>query len=514
MFLVIKVFHELGHGLTCKRFGGEVHDMGILVLCMFPCLYCNISDAWIMEKRSRRMWISAAGIVTEIVIASLAAIVWWSTGPGAVNSIACRVMIVAGVSSVLMNGNPLMKWDGYYILSDILGMPNLRANSVTYMWQFVRKYILGLPTPAAGPFTRARLIHLVYGAVSTWWIFYIMYRISYGMLNRFPAIGVWVLLVTLYGITFVPLVRLTKMLRARKGGSGDVDLHRLSGIAAVLVVAAYAVFLHNWGYSVSAPCAIEPGRRQYVFAETAGVLVDMPWRQGDVIREGQVVARLENRRLEAELSDSRLRAEMAGLEADRSRAASRYAERDVYLDAKSKIEQNIARLGREAAALTIRAPFTATVLTPQPESQLGRYIERGDLVCEMGNLDTARVTIAVGEQRLRFIREGAAARVTLRAYPWKPLSGSVDTIASSPLDHLPSFSLSSHVKGPVVARPDVNRIDVPIETLYEVSIVLPNADRRLLVGMVGEASITSGSRRWYERIYVIARESLRKSFGI
>src|SRR5262245_13556587 len=131
---VVKVIHEFGHGLSCKAFGGEVHEMGLLFLCLSPCLFCNVSDAWTLPNKWKRMTISFAGIYVELIIASIATFVWWNTpSQPFINNIALSTMVVCSVSTVLFNANPLMRYDGYYVLLDWLEIPNLRERCNRYL---------------------------------------------------------------------------------------------------------------------------------------------------------------------------------------------------------------------------------------------------------------------------------------------------------------------------------------------------------------------------------------------
>jgi len=512
IFVVEKFFHELGHGFTCKHFGGDVHEMGVLVLVLTPCMYCNISDAWILEKHSRKFYISAAGIMTELVIAALATVVWWGTGPGIVNSISYRVMLLAGVSSVLINGNPLMKWDGYYILSDALGMPNLRENSVRYVGQFFSKYILGLKVAAAGKFGRENRIKLAYGVLSSAWIIYVMYRITRGMLTRFPAVGIWVLISTVYGLILIPVVRIAKFLR-KPSEKTDVNLGRLAIVAGVITAAGYFLFVYNVGYSISAPCVIQPSRSQVLKAPAAGIMAQMSLREGDRVDEQDIIARLENPELE--LSIRMMQAQVGAYEVQinsaRSRGQSTLAAN--IEKSRAEMEAQIAQGRARIESLTVTAPFAGIIVTPNPQSQVGRFLAEGDTICELVDMERAKVTIAVGESQLQFVKEDAPASVTLRAYPWRAFGGTVAFISRAPLRSLPSAALGSRAGGNVMTRTDT-AAHVPITTVYEVNILLPNTNAELLIGMVGKTTIESGSRRIWDIIYVRMRESLRKSFGL
>ena len=125
----VKILHELGHALACKHFGGEVHELGFMLLVFAPCLYCDVSDAWRLPNKWRRIAISAAGVIVELVLAAVATIVWWHAQPGIVQLVALNVMLICTINTLLINGNPLMRYDGYYICSDLVEVPNLWQRS-------------------------------------------------------------------------------------------------------------------------------------------------------------------------------------------------------------------------------------------------------------------------------------------------------------------------------------------------------------------------------------------------
>src|SRR5208337_844269 len=145
---LVKVIHEFGHGLSCRHFGGEVHEMGAMLLCLTPCLYCNVSDAWTLPSKWRRMIIGFAGIYVELVIASLATVVWWnSASQPFLHNLSLGLMVVCSVNTVLFNGNPLLRFDGYYILADWLEIPNLRERANRFLGQITGEFCLGIEHP-------------------------------------------------------------------------------------------------------------------------------------------------------------------------------------------------------------------------------------------------------------------------------------------------------------------------------------------------------------------------------
>ena len=144
---VIKIIHEFGHGLTAKHFGGEVHEMGILFLVLTPALYCDVTDSWLLPNKWKRIWISAAGIYVECFLASIATFVWWYSTPGLLNSLAMATMFICSVNTILFNANPLLRYDGYYVMADWLEIPNLRIKSTQFFAYLFQEKVLGLEIP-------------------------------------------------------------------------------------------------------------------------------------------------------------------------------------------------------------------------------------------------------------------------------------------------------------------------------------------------------------------------------
>ena len=143
----MKVLHELGHALACKHFGGEVHELGFMLLVFAPCLYCDVSDAWRLPSKWQRIAVSAAGMIVELVLAAVATIVWWYAQPGVVQLVALNVMIICTVNTLLVNGNPLLRYDGYYILSDLMETPNLWQRSRDVLRRITSGWLFGQPAP-------------------------------------------------------------------------------------------------------------------------------------------------------------------------------------------------------------------------------------------------------------------------------------------------------------------------------------------------------------------------------
>ena len=165
---LVKIVHELAHGLTCTAMGGEVHDMGVLLLCLSPCLYMNVSDAWTLPDKSKRMAVGLAGVYVELLIAAAATFLWWNTTVPLIHHLSQSLMIVCSVNTVLFNGNPLLRYDGYYVLADWLEVPNLRERCNAYLKRLAMKHCLGMEVAPEAPMAWQRRVLFVVYAVGSY----------------------------------------------------------------------------------------------------------------------------------------------------------------------------------------------------------------------------------------------------------------------------------------------------------------------------------------------------------
>ena len=271
---VSKVLHEFGHGLSCKHFGGECHEMGVMILVLTPCLYCNVSDSWMLPSKWQRAAIGAAGIYVEMVLASICAFIWWFTEPGMLNNICLNMMFIASVSTLLFNGNPLLRYDGYYVLADLVEIPNLRQKATTILNHKMGEWFLGLEPPE-DPFLpqQNQVIFMLYTVAAVVYRWFIMLSILYFLYKVFEPYGLKIVgeaiaAMSLYGLVGMPLYKLGKFFYV-PGRLHKVKKPRMYASLAGLAVLVAAFFLVPLPYSVL--CILEIKAR-----DAAWVYVDVP----------------------------------------------------------------------------------------------------------------------------------------------------------------------------------------------------------------------------------------------
>ncbi|TVQ68580.1 MAG: hypothetical protein EA373_10440, partial [Oceanospirillales bacterium] len=284
---VLKMFHEMGHAIVCRKYGGNVHNMGVMFIAMTPLPYIDASSSWSMRSKWHRAFVGAAGMYVELFFAAIAAIVWSQTAPGFVNSMAFNLMIIGSISSIAFNGNPLLKFDSYYILSDVTGLPNLYQKAMQ-QWFYLGKVILLGVKDAEEPATNAYERHWYYGygVLSLFYRLFVMTVIMLYMADISLFLGALMLIAMSYMWIIGPSVKLIKYLYS----SAELRKHRSrSSWLAVGSISLVIILLTQlpMPFSIKAPGVIQSDQRSTLFAESGGTLMELYVRSGDEVEVGQ-----------------------------------------------------------------------------------------------------------------------------------------------------------------------------------------------------------------------------------
>jgi putative peptide zinc metalloprotease protein len=412
--MTVIVIHELGHGFTCKYFGGEVHEMGAMLIYFQPAFYCNVNDAWTFPDKKARLWVTAAGSWIQMAVSGIAAVIWVTAQPGTVIwQAALSAVLFGGAVTVLANMNPLIPLDGYYALCDAMEMPNLRKRAFRYVGWLFRRRVLRLEVPEPEVDERERRTLATYGllaiAYSTTILAVVLSRV-YGWLSAaLGTVGILAFALLVWNVirrhVHGWIQALTTTLREhrnlwRSRSRWGRALLALAALLFLLAVVPWPIVVDGTfragGVSELALTAPHQGVLARVYADEgalvpAGAPVVAIWSPAlrrRALELGRLVDSLTLREQEARGRGAAVEARL--VETERSRRAAELASLE-------------ARLG----ALTLRAPVAARVATPRLGETVGRRIEAGDTaVLLLGEPDSLRLSIALERAGATLVRPG------------------------------------------------------------------------------------------------------------
>lgn len=436
------VLHEFGHGFAVKHHGGKVHKLGFIVVFGMPCMFCETSDTHLWPDWKKRVQVALAGTYIELYMAAVATVVWWLTPSGLiVNQLAYNIILFASVSGILFNYNPLIKMDGYFVLSDTLGMPNLQEDAYEYLGYLFRRYVLRMKVDCPAHGRRRKRILFFYGVASiAYSVFFatLMFLFLRRLLVRsLAALGALLsvgLLLMVLRRPLKPIMRTVRLWMLESGSRmGGAGARRRFGLVAGLALAALLLLVPVPGRR-AVPVTLQPQRRAALVVPEEMRVRWLGFEAGQAVAAGQVLAELntdstEVMRGEAEARAGELRVAVAAAlqRGERAEAVLQRARARVETATSDWIGARVERAG-------LRAPFAGRVLSASTPGRCGALLQPGDTVCVVGDFSRPRAAAIVQEGDLDDFRAGASARVRLRARPWQGLDGRVAAIEALPLD--------------------------------------------------------------------------------
>jgi biotin carboxyl carrier protein len=428
--------HELGHGYACKHFGGEVHELGFMLIYFQPAFYCNVSDAWSFPERRARLWVTAAGGWIQLVMASVAAIVWWVAAPGTlVANVAVATMLVGGASTLLTNANPLLPLDGYFAFTDWMEIPNLRLRAFAHFRWWVRRTLLRLeePEPAATP--RERRVFLIYGALGTAYItslfvFLVFLLVGWarGAFGVIGGVSVALLLAMLLRKRIAGWMRaLVLTVRARRDA-----LRRMRRPARIaLVVAVLVLLLVPWTLTSSGAFVVGAVDARAVTAADSGVVAQLFVGEGMRVEAGTPLLRVVDADLERSALAAGRTVDSLAVAESAARSAGHAADAARLAAQRAAAEATLAGIDRRIADLTLRATATGIVMTPHAEELIGRRVSAGDTLLTLAASDSVELRIALAGAGATRVRAGQVVHVISYADPYTPWTSYVADVATS-----------------------------------------------------------------------------------
>lgn len=543
VLLIVIFFHENGHGLTCKRFGGEVHEVGFMLIYFMPAFYANVSDAWTFERKAPKLWVTFAGAFVELIISSIASFIWFFSAPGYLtHDIAFTVMLVSGLSSILVNMNPLIKLDGYFALVDYLEVPGLGDDSMKYISLLARKHLFRMPVRIPEYPARIKRIYLIYGLLSlTYKIFFLFVVLS--LFNRiinkfFPDTGALIFPVVALLLLRKKLGSLVNAVRSVVVDKKETVMrpkHLAIATASAAMVFAF-LFLVPMPYSHKTTFVAEPSERSAVRAETSGFIDRIEVKEGDEVKRGALLATMRNIDLEQKRDDLFSRLALIDREIRVQQAQAKTAEAIEGKRRRDQIEVELRESEALLERLQLTSPVDGIVLTPKLGDRVGAALRTGEEFCELGRKGPQSIRVAVDDWDLEDVQAGARASLRIDSStsitgvreiegrvasvapasnlfhhfsPASNTSGGMFISASLKPSHVSATSRSLSTRAQVEAVSEATSpFDVPL-TRFEAVISIGPEDSDLKPGMSGDVKIYGPSRSLGIRAWQAGRDWFR-----
>lgn len=514
--VLIKLLHEFGHAFACRRFGGEVHQMGIALAYFSPVPFVDATSSWAFRSKWQRIFVGSAGMIAELFVAALATFVWAATGEGVLHSLAYNILFVASVTTVLFNANPLMRYDGYYILSDLLEIPNLQQRATETLRYLAERWLFGVRNLENPNRSRREALFLAaFGLAGVLYRVVLFVGIALFLSTRFLLLGILMALGCVLSFTVLPLWKLTHYLASNP--RLERTRQRAVGVCGV-GIAAIVAFLALWPAPsrFRAPGVLRAEEFSQIFTSTPGVLAEVLASSGSTIAKGQPLLRFTSTDLKLELAASR--AALAQVIAEEERALIRSAaELNPIRSRRELAQKRLRRLQQQHDSLTVTAPHAGTWVAPRIEDSVGQWFPRGHAIGEIVQSDQFRFTAVISQDDAAHLFNGALRRseVRLAGQAARSLDVRAIRVIDAQQERLPSAALGWAAGGEVAVShkdPSGARAAEPFFELR--ATVSPRDGVQLLHGRSGKIRVELNREplltQWYRR----TRQLFQKKYQI
>lgn len=509
VYPVVKALHELGHAYTTKMSGGEVHEIGIMFLVFMPVPYVDVSSAWGFREKSKRMLVDAAGIAVEMFLGAWALFVWLSVEPGVVHVLAYNVMLISGVSTLLFNGNPLLRFDGYYVLADALEIPNLGARSNKYLGYLVQRYLFRVmdadsPADSQGE----RFWFVFYGIAAFFYRMFIMFVIILYVGGKFFTLGValaiWAIITQVLIPTGKNIAFVFKSPRLRHNRKRSIWVASL--ITAIMLLLIFVLPAPLWTRTEGVTW---PSEKSQVRAKADGFVVKLLAKDRSQVKQDQPI--IQTRDTFAQAHVKRMAAHKKQLEIQL--LAARIHDRvqaDILRKELNAAIEDLRRARERREDLVIRSPRDGVFIVPREQDQVGRFVRKGQIIAYVTNPDDhTTVRAAVSQDDIGLVRE-YVRKVDVLSAGWtvQSYSSKIAREVHGGSHLLPSAALGTAGGGKFATVPGERDGRKTLERVFVIEISLPPEGSSEYLGARKYIRFDHG----YEPLGIQAWRSLRQLF--
>jgi putative peptide zinc metalloprotease protein len=503
LFCGLGFFHESAHAVTCKHFGGQVHNMGFMLIYFSPAFFADISEVYVYGSKWPRVAAIFAGIWVELMFCAAATVLWWGTPAGSpIHDFTYKVMLITGVAVVLMNLNPLIKLDGYYLLGELVGIPTIKENSTEYLSSWVKRNLFHLPVDVPYYSARRRVLFSIYAILSglySYTLLLTIVRFSYNVFSRFSPEWAFVPSCLLAFVIFKGRLRTftrfmqdlyldkAEMIRRWFGGR--------RGFAAVALI-LLAVFIPVWPENVEGRFLLQAQNRAVVRAPVAGQVTRIMTGEGMMVAASAPILRLENLHLLQEFKKAQ--ADLSTADADVRKAESSYSGLSAARAEQAADFVRAHSLEAQTAALDISSPIAGIVITPSLKNLEGSFVSEGSELAEVDDIRSLQARVFIPEFEIHKVFSGAACSLKLPSL-FKPVRGKISSIMPASSAIAPGLISQEKYKGSAPPH-------------YYVATVRIDNPGELRPGMSGDAKIRVATQSVAAFVWKAVREFAQRKF--
>jgi len=513
-FPFLKAFHEFGHAFAVKVRGGEVHEMGIMLLVFNPIPYVDASAASAFRNRRERALVGAAGMIAELFIAALALWLWTSVEPGPLRAVAFNVILIAGVSTLLFNGNPLLRYDAYYILSDLLEIPNMGSRGIRYIGYLFQRYLL-FAKDAEPPFSAPgeRVWFVVYTIAAFFYRIFIFTSIILFVAGKFFFIGVLIACWGIFNMFVMPVIKIVKFLvtspklRRRRAWAIAASLLVLSTVVALVILVPVPLGTQSQG-------VIWIPEHAFVRAGTEGFVDRLNVASGSSVDTGDPVIECSDPFLPAEIRVlvARLRELTAVYD---TRMVTDRVQAKITLEEIQQVKAELADARRREDDLTVRSAAAGKIMIPMADDLPGRFVRRGELLGYVLDRSAMIARVVVNQADVDFVRQKTMdVKVRFPEEIARKMPARILREVPAATDQLPSRTLSQEGGGEIAVDPREMAGIKAFQKFFLFDILLPPPQREYNVGGRVYVRFDHGREplayRWYRSI----RQLFLKKFNV
>lgn len=515
LYPLIKVVHEFGHAYATRVFGGEVHEIGVMFLVFLPTPYCDAGASAGFARKWQRIAVAAGGMMAELLLAAAAMAFWLNAEPGVPRAIAYNVMIIAGISTLVFNSNPLLRFDAYFILADLIEIPNLAARANRWWIWLVQKHLFG-QSDLAGPVT-AR-------GEAAWFFFYAPASLAYRLTviatialfigNQYFFVGVVLVVWTVAQSFGWPLLKgIRYVLLSPQLGEHRLRAAAVTALAVAAVVGAVGFVPLPYGTKAQGVVELPDGAR--VITGTGGTVVRVVAGPGETVQAGAPILELEDPYIDHELAG--VEARLAELRT-RLRAVETTAPVELELIRRrvEYAEEELAEARNRKAALLVAAPIAGTVALPRAEDLVGSFIDKGTVVAYVVPPGPATVRVAVPEAVIDRVRNGTVGvQVRLASRIPEVIEGArILREVPGAQRKLPSPALAQAAGGPFVMDSTATSRDTTLEAFFLFDLALPDGVAPDGWGERAHVLFDHGPTPLFDQVQRTVRQLFLKRFNV